>query len=253
MLLENKVGVVLGVANKFSIAYGIAKRIKENGGKVVLSYLNEKFKSKIEPIAKELDADLFELDVTSPETIENFFNNVKKKYEKIDFLVHSIAFANKDDLKGRFYNISKQGFLNAMEVSAYSLIEVSKAALPLMKEGGSILALTYDGSTKVYPSYSVMGVAKAALEAIVKYLAHCLGEKEIRVNAISAGPVNTISARGISGFSKLLDHAKKKAPLKRNVTIEDIGNAATFLVSDLASSITGEILYVDSGMNIMGI
>lgn len=254
MLLENKTGIVLGVTNRFSIAWGIAKKIHDNGGKVILSYLNDKLKTKVAPLAKELDADMFELDVSDDNKVKEFFNSVKEKYTQIDFLVHSIAFANREDLAGEFYNTSKEGFLKAMEISAYSLIEVSRYAKELMKNGGSIVTLTYEGARKVIPSYNVMGVAKAALEANVRYLAWSLGDQNIRVNAISAGPINTLSARGIKGFTKLLEDSKHKNALKNyELNIEDVGNAAVFLVSNLSTAITGEILHVDAGINIMGV
>jgi enoyl-[acyl-carrier protein] reductase I len=252
MLLEGKTGVILGVANDFSIAWGCAKRAQKEGANLILSYLNDKMKKRVEPLANEINSDICELDVSNKESIEKFFEFLKNKYDKIDFLIHSIAFANKEDLGGDFIDTSKEGFLLAMDISAYSLIEVSRKIYPLMKNGGSIVTLTYLGSTRVVPSYNVMGVAKAALEANVRYLANSLGPKNIRVNAISAGPVNTLSARGISGFTNILKFTEEKAPLRRNITIEDVGNVASFLASDYSSAITGEIIFVDCGMNILG-
>lgn len=253
MLLKGKTGIILGVANEFSIAWGCAKKAKEEGATLILSYLNDKMKKRVEPLANELNAEIFELDVSNKDSVKTFFENVKNRYDKIDFLVHSIAFANRDDLSGEFINTTKEGFLLALEISAYSLIEVAREVSPLMKDGGAIVTMTYLGSTRAVPSYNVMGIAKAALESSVRYLALNLGPKNIRVNAISAGPINTLSARGISGFTNILKYTEEKAPLKRNVTIEDIGNVNAFLVSDLSSSITGQVIFVDSGMSILGI
>ncbi|MCX8059032.1 MAG: enoyl-ACP reductase [Spirochaetes bacterium] len=253
MLLKGKTGIILGVANEFSIAWGCAKKAKEEGANLVLSYLNEKMKKRVEPLANEINAKIFEMDVTNKDSVKSFFENIKNNYESIDFLVHSIAFANREDLAGDFYNTSKEGFLMALEISAYSLIEVAREVVPFMKNGGSITTMTYIGSTRAVPSYNVMGVAKAALEANVRYLASNLGPKNIRINAISAGPINTLSARGISGFTNILKYTEEKAPLRRNVTIDDVGNVNNFLVSDLSSAITGQIIFVDCGMNILGV
>ena len=253
MLLENKKGVILGVANQFSIAWGIAKKSYENGAKLYLSYLNDKLKKRVEPLANEVNAEIFELDVSNPDSVKRFFDELDKKNEKIDFLVHSIAFAKREDLGNNFINTSRDGFLTAMEISVYSLVEISKYIKQFMTESGSIITLTYIGSEKVIKSYNVMGVAKSALESSVRYLAEDLGPSGIRINAISAGPVNTLSARGISGFTSILKVVEEKAPLRRNVTVDEIANTALFLLSDLSSGITGEIIHVDCGFNIKGI
>jgi len=253
-ILEGKKALILGIANKRSIAYGIAKVFKENGAKIGINYLNEKFQKKLEPIAQELEAEIFyKLDVSSDEEIEAFYQKVKEIWGSVDIIVHSIAYANKEFLKDYYYRVDRKSFLQAMDISVYSFTAIARQFLPIINENGSLLTLSYYGAEKVIYNYNVMGVAKAALEASVKYLARDLGElKKIRVNAISAGPIKTLAAAGIDQFSSIQKISAERAPLKRSVTIEEVGNAALFLCSDLGSGITGEILHVDAGYNVIG-
>ena len=254
-LLEGKKALILGIANQRSIAYGIAKIFKENGAKIGINYLNEKFERKLKPIADELEAEIFhKLDVSSDEEIEEFFNVVKEKWGELDIIVHSIAYANKEYLKDYYYRVDRQSFLQAMDISVYSFTALARQFLPILNEGGSLLTLSYYGAEKVVVNYNVMGVAKAALEASVKYLARDLGEiKNIRVNAVSAGPIKTLAAAGIDQFSNIQKLTEQKAPLKRSVTIEEVGKSALFLCSDLGSGVTGEVLHVDAGYHVIGL
>ena len=254
MFMKGKKGVVLGIANKRSIAYGIAKACKEQGAELAITYLNEKFHKKLEPIAKELDCvdRLYPCDVTKTEEIEALKESLEKDFGKIDFIVHSIAFAPKEGLSGRFVDISKEAFNIAMEISVYSLIEVTQKLKPILSDNSSILTLSYYGGVKYIPNYNLMGIAKAALEMSVKYLAEDLGKDGIRVNAISAGPIKTLAAAGIGDFSFMLKWNAAHSPLKKNVTIQEVGNSGMYLLSDLSSAVTGEIHYVDGGFNIMG-
>lgn len=252
-LLSGKKVLIFGVANEYSIAWGIAKKMKSHGAQVALSYANEKIKSRVEPLAQELGADfIFEMDVTKDKHYQQLSTKVSEHWESFDCLIHSIAFADRQDLKGRFKETSRQGFQLAMDISVYSLLGLTQALSPLMNEGSSITSLTYYGSQKVIPNYNVMGVAKAALEATVRYLADDLGKEKIRVNALSAGPIKTLAASGISGFRDLLSQVESKAPLRQNVTQADVGNTAVYLTSDLSSGVTGQTLYVDSGLSILG-
>ncbi len=247
-LMEGKKGVIFGVSNQRGIAYGIASELNKAGAEIAFTYVNEVMEGRVRPIAEEMNAKIImECDVTKEEDIKKVFAECEKVYGKIDFVVHAVAFANKEDLQGEFINTSKEGWDLALGVSAYSLISIARNAQPVMKEGGSIFALTYLGSEYVVANYNVMGVAKAALESSVRYLATDLGKFGIRVNAISAGAVKTLAAKGISGFDKMLKAAIVKAPLKRNVTLEDIGRAGIYLASDLSSGTTGQILFVDCG------
>ena len=251
-LMDGKVVLIFGVANKNSIAWGITKKLHDEGATIALSYAGEALKKRIYPLAEEIGCDFVEeADVTSDEDLDRVFAKVQERYGKLDTLVHSVAFANREDLGGRFVNISRDGFKLALDISAYSLIAMAKRAEPLMTDGGSIVSLTYYAAEKVMPKYHVMAVAKAALETITRYLANDLGPKNIRVNAISAGPIKTLAASGISGFRRSLGQVGAVAPLG-NVTQENIGDAARFLLSDWSSHITGEVLYVDGGYNIMG-
>ena len=248
-----KNAVIFGLANKRSIAWAIAQKLQQAGWRLAITYQNE----RLEQEAKDLIQDLpgaagFMCDVTSDEQITNLFGELQSKYGELHGLVHSVAFALADDLKGDFVNTSREGFRVAHDVSVYSLIAVARAAAPLMTAGGSIITMTYYGAEKVVPRYNVMGVAKAALEASVRYLANDLGSKNIRVNAISAGPIKTLAARGISGLGDMLKAHAERSPLKRNVDAAEVGATAVFLLSDAASGITGETIYVDSGYNIMG-
>lgn len=254
-LLEDKKALILGIANQRSIAYGIAKVFKENGAKIGINYLNEKFERKLKPIADELEAEIFhKLDVSSDKEIEEFFNVVKEKWGEVDIIIHSIAYANKEYLKDYYYRVDRQSFLQAMDISVYSFTALARQFLPILNEGGSLLTLSYYGAEKVVYNYNVMGIAKAALEASVKYLARDLGEiKNIRVNAISAGPIKTLAASGIDQFSAIQKETEQKAPLKRSITIEEVGKSALFLCSDLSSGITGEVLHVDAGYHVIGL
>ncbi len=252
--LKGKVAVVFGLANKRSIAWGIAQKLSEAGATLAICYQNERLKKEADALIPELkDAKAYQCDVSVDAEIDALFATLKETYGTLHTVVHAVAFAPPDAIKNDFLLTTREDFRIAHDVSVYSLIAVSRAAVPLMTEGGSILTLTYYGSTKVFPNYNVMGVAKAALEATVRYLAASLGAKNIRVNAISAGPIKTLAARGIGDFSKILDAVTERAPLHRNVDQLEVGGTALFLASDLASGITGEVTYVDCGFNITGL
>jgi enoyl-[acyl-carrier protein] reductase I len=252
-LMDGKRGLIAGMTNNRSIGWGIAKLLHAHGAKLAISYQGEVLKRRIEPLAEEVEADfLLECDVTSDEELGRAFDTVKERWGKLDFLVHAIAFSDRNELTGRYIETSRDNFRNTMDVSVYSLTALAKRAEPLMSEGGSILTLTYLGAEKVLPHYNVMGVAKAALEASVRYLAADLGPNGIRVNAISAGPIKTLAASGIGDLRLMLKWNEANAPLRKNVTIEEVGGAATYLLSDLSSAVTGEIHYVDAGYNITG-
>ena len=251
--MEGRTAVVFGVANKRSIAWAIAQHLQQAGARLVITYQNERLEQEAKDLIAALPgAEAFMCDVSFDEQIDKLFAQLKSHYGKLHTLVHSIAFAPADELKGAFLATTREGFRIAHDVSVYSLIALARAAAPLMEDGGSILTLTYYGSTKVVPHYNVMGVAKAALEASVRYLAHDLGPRRIRVNAISAGPVKTLAARGISGFGDMLKAHAERAPLKRNVDVNEVAETAVFLASDAGAGITGEVIYVDCGYNIMG-
>ena len=253
-LLAGKTALVLGVLNKWSIAYSIASAFVREGATLFLTYQNDKQRQTIEEFGTELKAaGVIPCDVTKPEELDRLVDELQRSAPLLDAVVHSIAFANKEDLSRPFLQTSRDGFLLAQEVSAYSLVSVSRAVAPLMAKGGSITTMTYLGSTRVMPNYNVMGVAKAALEASVRYLANDLGPNHIRVNAISAGPIKTASARGVKDFSKMLEGSSAVAPLRRNTDPAEVGDAAVFLASDLGRGVTGNILYVDAGFHIMGI
>src|SRR5258708_9058153 len=253
-MLENKVGIIFGVANKRSIAWACASAAAKHGAKMAFTYQGERLKENVEELAGTLGNTLVvPCDVTNQAEVDAAFDAVGKKYGRLDFVVHSIAFAPKEALEGEFVATTREAFRTALEISAFSLTQVALAASAMMTEGGSIVTMTYYGAEKVVPSYNVMGVAKAALESSVRYLAADLGKNNIRVNAISAGPINTLSARGVKNMGSLLGYVGEKSPLRRNVTVAEVGNTALFLVSDLASGITGETIYVDCGYNIMGI
>ncbi len=253
-LLNGKKGIIFGVANERSIAWAIAEALYKEGAELAFTYAGEILEKRVRPLAEGIGSKIIErCDVTRDEEIETLFNKVRDTFGTLDVLVHSIAFANKDELQGEYLNTSREGFRIAMDISAYSLVAVTRYATPLMAgQGGSIITLTYYGAEKVVSNYNVMGVAKAALEASVRYLAADLGPKGIRVNAISPGPIKTLAAAGISGFRDMLHHAAEKAPLKRNILAEEVGKTALYLCSDLASGVTGEVIYVDGGYNIMG-
>ncbi len=254
MLLQGKKAVIFGIANKRSIAYGIACQMKKQGARLAFSYAADAIKKRIEPIAEELGAELLlQCDLTSDEDVARCASSVQEEWKNIDILVHSVAFAQQEDLKGRFIDTSREGFLLAQNISAYSLVAMCKAFEPLMNPGGSVMAMTYYGSQKVITNYNVMGVAKATLEACIRYLAADLGEKGVRVNALSAGPIKTLASSGISGFKSILHTIEEHAPLHKNVTQEEVGKVALFLASDLSTATTGEVIYVDAGYNIMGL
>jgi enoyl-[acyl-carrier protein] reductase I len=253
MLLEGKNGLVVGVANKHSIAWAIAQSAMREGARLAFNYQNERLKGNVEELVKTVDgAKAYQCDVGNDEEIAAMMGGVEADLGKLDFLVHSVAYAPREELTGEFVNTSRQGFQTALEVSAYSLVALSRAAMPLMKDGGSIVALTYLGAERVVPHYNVMGVAKAALEASVRYLAHDLGPKGIRVNAISAGPIRTLAARGVSGITKMVEHHREVAPLRHATEQAEVGDTALFLVSSLGRGITGEVIYVDGGYHILG-
>jgi enoyl-[acyl-carrier protein] reductase I len=253
-MLENKVGMIFGVANKRSIAWACAEAAASHGAKLAFSYQGERLKENVEKLAGGLsDSLIIPCDVMDQEQVEAAFAAVKVKYGRLDFLVHSIAFAPREALEGEFLATTREAFTTSLEISAFSLTQLALAASPLMTDGGSIVTMSYYGAEKVVTNYNVMGVAKAALESSVRYLAADLGKNNIRVNAISAGPINTLSARGVKNMGSLLGYVGERSPLKRNVTAAEVGNTALFLVSDLASGITGETIYVDCGYNIMGI
>ncbi len=245
--------MIFGVANQRSIAWACAESCIENGAEVAFTYQGERLERNLKKLTKDMEDTLVvPCDVTNQAEVDAAFEAVDKKYGRLDFLIHSIAFAPREALEGEFLTTSRNAFLTALEISAYSLPQLSLAAMPLMKDGGSIVTMTYYGAEKVVRNYNVMGVAKSALESSVRYLANDLGEHNIRVNAISAGPINTLSARGVKNMSSFLKHIEENAPLKRNVEAKEVGNTALFLVSDLSSAITGETIYVDCGYNIMG-
>lgn len=253
-LLFNKNIIIMGVRNKWSVAWGIAKSAHEEGANLIFTYLGEREKDDVADLVASLgDHLIFSCDVTSNEDIDSLFTQLKEKYGVIHGLVHSIAFARSEDIQSGYVNTTRDGFALAMDISAYSLVAVTNRAKNLMNKGGSIVSLTYMGSEKVFPGYNIMGVAKAALEASVKYLASDVGIQGIRVNAISAGPIKTFSAKGIKDFSIILDTTDQKAPLRRKIDHEDIGGPAVFFLSDLSKGVTGEIMHVDCGLNIMGI
>jgi enoyl-[acyl-carrier protein] reductase I len=253
-ILAGKTGVVFGVANKRSIAWAIAQAWAEAGAKLIFNYQGERLKENVQELITVFGPNtaMAPCDVTKDWEIEEFFDFVRKQTNQVDLMLHSLAYAPKEALENRFLNTSREAFMTAHDISAYSLVALTRAAEPLMSQGGSIIAMTYYGSEKVVPHYNVMGVAKASLEASVRYLAYDLGPQGIRVNAISAGPVNTLAARGISGFTEMLKHYEEHAPLKRNVLPAELGQTGVFLASDGAAAITGQTLYVDSGYSVMG-
>lgn len=255
-LLEGKTGVVFGVANKRSIAWAIAQALSREGMRLAFTYQGERLKESVEALSSTLAGSLLlPCDVTNDAEVDAVFREIDGTFGRLDALLHSVAYAPKEDLENEFVKTSREGFKVAHDISAYSLVALTRAALPLMEKsgGGSVLALTYYGAEKAVEGYNLMGVAKASLEASIRYLAANLGPRNIRVNAISAGPVNTLAARGIKGFTGMLHHHAEKAPLRRNVELEEIGNAALFLLSPMSSAITGEVMFVDCGYNIIGL
>lgn len=252
-LMAGKKGLIMGVANNLSIAWGIAKACRAQGAELALTYQGDALKKRVEPLAAELGSDfLLPCDVTDAASMDALFAGIAERWGKIDFIVHAIAFAGKEALKGKYYDVTPENFANTMHISVYSFTDVCRRAQPLMNEGGSLLTLTYYGSEKYIPHYNVMGVAKAALDASVKYLAMDLGEFGIRVNALSAGPIKTLAASGIGDFRYIMKWNELNSPLKRNVTIDDVGGSGVYLLSDLARGVTGEVHHVDSGYHVNG-
>jgi enoyl-[acyl-carrier protein] reductase I len=252
-LLEGKTALIFGLANHRSIAWGIAQAFHEQGAELGFSYGIPQLERRVMPLAEQLGVDFVEMcDVAKDEDIDAVFEKAAVRFGKIDILVHAVAFAKQEDLTGRYVDTSRDGFAMALDISAYSLVALSRRAAPLMTDGGSILTMSYYGAEKVLPHYNVMGVAKAALEASVRYLAADLGPDGIRVNAISAGPIKTLAAAGIAGFRKMLRYVGERTPLRRNIDQAEVGKTALYLCSDLASGVTGEVVYVDAGFNILG-
>jgi len=249
-LMTGKRGVIFGLANDKSIAWGIAQQLHAAGAEIAYTYLNEALEKRVRPLAESLDASIIlPCDVQNEDEMVAVFSELEKQWGKIDFVVHAVAFANREDLKQPFSQTSRDGFRLALDISAYSLVSMTRCAMPVMNEGGSIVTMTYLGSVRSVPDYNVMGVAKAALESSVRYLAAELGEKKIRVNAVSAGPIKTLAASGIGGFKEKLKVAEERSPLKRLVNQDDVGKSTLYLVSDLASGVTGEVHYVDGGFS----
>jgi len=252
-LMAGKRGLIMGLANDKSLAWGIAQKLREHGAELAFSYQGESLEKRVRPLAAQLGSDFcFDCDVSRMEALDAAFDTLKARWETIDFLVHAIGFSDKSELRGHFVDTSLDNFLMTMNISAYSLVAVTQRARPMMASGGSVLTLTYYGAEKVVPHYNVMGVAKAALEASVKYLANDLGPENIRVNALSAGPIKTLAASGIGDFRYILKWNELNSPLRRNVTIEDVGGAGLYLLSDLASGVTGEVHHVDAGYHTIG-
>jgi enoyl-[acyl-carrier protein] reductase I len=254
MLLQGKKALILGIANDKSIAWAIARTFREQGAELILTYAGEAIEKRLRPLAESLDASVLPCNVTSDDEINDLMTEIEKRWGRLDILVHSVAFADKEELKGTILSTTREGFATALDISAYSFIGLLKAAHPLMTgRASAALSLSYYGAVKVFPHYNVMGVAKAALESSVRYLSAGLGTDGIRVNAISAGPIKTLAAAGVSGFGQILSTVEERAPLHRNVTQEEVAKSALYLCSDLASGVTGEVHYVDAGYNVTGI
>ncbi|MBY0292447.1 MAG: enoyl-ACP reductase FabI [Alphaproteobacteria bacterium] len=252
-LMAGKRGLIMGVANNYSIAWGVAQALSDHGAQLAFTYQGDTLKKRVEPLAESLGSSiLIPCDVSVAGDVEETFKVLATHWDSIDFVVHAIAFSDKEELKGKYFNLSRENFLNSMDISCYSFTEVARYAAPLMTTGGSLLTFTYYGSEKVMPHYNVMGLVKAALEASVRYLAVDLGGDNIRVNAISAGPIKTLAASGIGDFRYILKWNQYNSPLRRNITTEEVGKSAVYLLSDLASGVTGEILHVDSGYHVVG-
>ena len=251
-LMRGKRGLVMGVANNHSIAWGIASRLAEEGAEIAFTYQGEAFGKRVKPLADSIGSDLLlDCDVEAIASVNSVFDTLKSKWGKIDFLVHAIAFSDKNELKGLYADTTRENFVRTMLISCFSFTEISKRAAELMPDGGSILTLTYGGSTRVMPNYNVMGVAKAALEASVRYLANDFGPRNIRVNAISAGPVRTLAGAGVSDARAMFNYQKRNSPLRRTVDISEVGGSGLYLLSDLSSGVTGEVHFVDSGYSIV--
>ncbi|MBL0690518.1 MAG: enoyl-ACP reductase [Alphaproteobacteria bacterium] len=254
MLLKGKKGLVVGVANDRSMAWGIAKLAHEHGAELAFNYTRDFMEKRVRPLAESVNSPIIEkMNVQDDQQLDNLFAKIEEKWGKLDFLIHAVAFSDKDELRGRFVDItSRENFKNTMDVSAYSLVDLSRRAMPLMKDGGSIITLTYIGGEVVTPGYNMMGVAKSALDCSTKYLAADMGEQNIRVNAISAGPIRTLASAGVGDFGTMSAWAKVNSPLRRNMTMDDVAGSALYLLSDLSSGVTGEIHHVDCGYSILG-
>lgn len=252
-LMEGRRGLVMGVANDHSIAWGMAQLLHKHGAELAFTYQGDAFGRRVIPLAESLDADLvLPCDVTKTESLDRVFDAIGEKWGGLDFVIHAIAFSDKDELKGRYLDTSRDNFLQTLEISCYSFTAVAQRAVPLMTEGGSLVTLTYSGSDRVMPNYNVMGVAKAALEASVRYLSADLGQQGIRVNALSAGPMRTLAGSAVGSARMVYKWQGENSPLRRNVSLEDLGGAGLYLLSDLSAGVTGEVLYVDSGYNVIG-
>jgi len=252
-MLKNKKGIVFGIANDHSIAWGIAKKLAENGAELAITYQNDTLLKRVKPLAKKINSNLLiECDFSKTESIQKCFKKIQSKFKKIDFVIHAAAFSDKNELNGKYLNTSKDNFINTLNISCFSFTEISKCASEIMNNNGSLLTLSFYGSNKVMPNYNVMGIAKAALETSVKYLSVDLGIHSIRVNAISAGPMRTLAGAAISNARDVYNYTQANSALKRNVELEEIGNTALYFVSDLSNAVTGEIHYVDCGFNIIG-
>ena len=252
-MLKNKKGIIFGIANDHSIAWGITKILSENGAQLGITYQNETLLKRVKPLAEKINSDLLiECDFTKTDSIKKCFEIIKERFTNIDFIIHAAAFSDKNELNGKYLNTSKNNFINTLNISCFSFTEISKCSSEIMNDGGSLLTLSFYGSNKVMPNYNVMGVAKAALETSVKYLSVDLGDRNIRVNAISAGPMRTIAGAAISNSRDVYNYTQTNSALKRNVRLDEIGNTALYFVSDLSKAVTGEIHYVDCGFNIIG-
>ena len=252
-IMAGKRGIVMGVANERSIAWGIASKLQSQGAELAFTYQGDALLKRVRPLAESIGSDIIlPCDVTDDASIDAVFNTLQERWGKLDFLVHAIAYADKDELKGKYLNTSRDNFVRSLDISCYSFTAVAQRAVPLMKDGGSMVTLTYYGAERVMPHYNVMGVAKAALEASVRYLAADLGDRDIRVNAISAGPIKTLAASGIGDFRYILKWNEYNSPLRRNVSLDQVGGAALYLLSDLSGGVTGEVHHVDSGYHVVG-
>ena len=252
-MIKGKKGIVIGIANDHSIAWGIAKQLHANGAELAITYQNNTLLKRVKPLADKVNADiLVECDVNNEDHLQNTFTQIKKKFGTIDFIIHAVAYSDKNELNGRYIDTSKDNFINSLSISCYSFTRIAKIFQPIVNSGGSLVTLSFHGANKVMPNYNVMGVAKAALETSVKYLSVDLGDQDIRVNAISAGPMRTLAGAAIANARDVFNYTSENSSLKRNVNLDELGNSALYLVSDLSSAITGEIHYVDCGFNIVG-
>ena len=253
MMIKGKKGIVIGIANDHSIAWGIAKQLHASGAQLAITYQNNTLLKRVKPLADKVNSDiLVECDVNNEDHLQNTFTQIKKGFGKIDFIIHAVAYSDKNELNGRYVDTSKDNFINSLSISCYSFTRIAKIFQPIINPGGSLVTLSFHGASKVMPNYNVMGVAKAALETSVKYLSVDLGDQDVRVNAISAGPMRTLAGAAISNARDVFNYTSENSSLKRNVNLDELGNSALYLVSDLSSAITGEIHYVDCGFNIVG-